>query len=97
MQGHCLCFGSDLVRVFPSRNQVVDQADDQHAAEERSGVDPVGPVVSVAPGKCGNPFEEDLDERNVEHDASGETGGNREESVIGPLRGKSDDAADSGG
>lgn len=50
-----------LVRVLSGGHHVVDQADQKHAAEECSGIDPMSPVIAVSGGQSVDPFQENLD------------------------------------
>ena len=89
-----LGFRVDLVRVFPGGNQVVDQADQQHAAEERRRIDPMAPVVAVLRRECLDAFEEDLDKGDIEHHPRRESRGHRQKAIVGPAGREGNDAAD---
>jgi len=60
------------MRILGRWYQVVDDADQKHAAKEGCRIDPVPPVISVSLCQCINPLVEDFYERNVQHDASRE-------------------------
>jgi len=85
-------FGVGFMGVHSRRDQIVDQADDQHAAEERGGVEPGTPVVAVVQGEGSQAFGKDLHEGYIEHDPGREARGRGEKSVIRPPGREGDDA-----
>jgi len=66
----CMC----LMRILGRWYQVVNDADQKHAAKEGCRIDPVPPVISVSLCQCITPLVEDFYERNVQHDARREAG-----------------------
>ena len=76
---------------------VVDNPDQEDSAEERCYVDPVPPGIPIGGNEGVGALDEDLDERHIQHHASGEPRSHRQESVVRSLGEQRDRAADTGG
>ncbi len=72
VEGCDLLFRMCLMGIRGRWYQVIDDADQKHAAKEGCRIDPVPPVFSVSLCQCPDPLVEDFNERNVQHDASRE-------------------------
>ena len=90
-------FGVNFVGIFGMGNEGVDDADEGEPAEEGGGVDPVAEGIAVVLNEGVGAFGEDFDEGDIEHNASGKTGGNGEKAEVGALGEKGKCATDAGG
>ena len=97
VEGTGFGFGVDFVGVFGGGDEIVDQADEEHAAEEAGDVGPGAPMGAEGGGEFIAALDEDFGEGDVEHDAGGKSGGHGEEAVVGAVGGEGDHAADAGG
>jgi hypothetical protein len=90
-QRFSLLVGARLVRILLRGNQIVDQADDENTREKGRRIEPRRHDVAVTrPGQRRLALGKNLHKGNVEHDASGKSGGDGEKTVVGPLGQKSD-------
>ena len=86
-----------FVWVFLFRNEVVDQANQQDSGKKETDIEPDPLNGAVGLGQGDGTFLENLHKGDVKHDASGKTGGDGKEPVVGLLSHEGDDAADAGG
>src|SRR4030065_1191215 len=86
-----------LVRVLCDGYEVVYEADEDYAAEERGRIHPVAPVAAIGLNEPVRALQEYLHERDIDHNARRKPRGYGKEPVVGPAGEKGYGASYAGG